>query len=801
MNRRSLSSLAALLLSAVLLGCSGGTVEPDPVPDPDPVVGNTRGFLTDLPPGLDARELEVVSGADSSAVDQDGVFHVDVRDSTVSTAVFAVDEDDRPVFMSLHTRRSGADLEIGVEETAYSLVLMHPLLMTTDPDVVERARWVIGDLASFRTFVGILSNRIEAGYLLGDADAEVEAALAAVYDEFIGVLAEGYRNALRDKDIGPINGLTLLGPDIGNTELSYSLRNGDRLKRWISVYASTTDLAGDSTDYEFIEIIPSPGISLLQILLDLLDGGGLSWPAEEGGTHTVPLGDLQAVDLRCYGLGTDISLGMEDFDRAFTPMLFSIVFDIGIPIISAATGFDAELRGRPQDHPLMFFIENAPTHCPQLASVVYQGIVNQRMPDVIFPLADCFIEQILDNPRVFTDLVNQMLLSQFGAQVARRVVNNCLWPLRLVNAAITGFNVGWTLASVATTETVTEFHMDIGGGPELITTIHGNVVDAATGNPIEGVAVSLNHFGGPAIAATSTDAAGAFQIGAPAGQLSITCSMFGYHSSTQFVEVSETAPQSIFLPTRLLAEPSDDPGSFSGRIIDASSGGAVPYATVEIARGLDVPDAEILLSTTCDGAGIYAFENVESGSYTVTASKDGFIEQSIYVTVVSNLSLGGQDITISPLLGGDVRFVLTWGATPTDLDSHLATPTIGGTPYEVRWNARGSLTSPPYAMLDVDDVTSYGPETITVSESFPGAYRYAVYRWSSGNLTDSQAQVVLYWGDTVMREWTVPTVGSGRWWYICDFDIDGGELVEHNVLQDTAPPGMSSSKGSVTKSP
>jgi len=59
---------------------------------------------------------------------------------------------------------------------------------------------------------------------------------------------------------------------------------------------------------------------------------------------------------------------------------------------------------------------------------------------------------------------------------------------------------------------------------------------------------------------------------------------------------------------------------------------------------------------------------------------------------------------------GSVRFVLTWGYLPKDLDSHLFTPNEQHIYFAQK---------APYlagANLDVDDTTSYGPETTTITE-------------------------------------------------------------------------------------
>jgi hypothetical protein len=85
------------------------------------------------------------------------------------------------------------------------------------------------------------------------------------------------------------------------------------------------------------------------------------------------------------------------------------------------------------------------------------------------------------------------------------------------------------------------------------------------------------------------------------------------------------------------------------------------------------------------------------------------------------------NITLSQeILPGSLRFVLTWGAIPWDLDSELFVPSIGGNaPQGVNCcRHRGFINFPPFAYLDRDATRGYGPETITIRQLFPGTYTY-----------------------------------------------------------------------------
>lgn len=69
---------------------------------------------------------------------------------------------------------------------------------------------------------------------------------------------------------------------------------------------------------------------------------------------------------------------------------------------------------------------------------------------------------------------------------------------------------------------------------------------------------------------------------------------------------------------------------------------------------------------------------------------------------------------------------LTWGATPSDLDSRIILPEGGQVSYE----NRGSLIAEPFVNLDTDDTSSFGPEVVTVIRPKVGTYRYFVNNYS-----------------------------------------------------------------------
>src|SRR5690606_16335738 len=142
-----------------------------------------------------------------------------------------------------------------------------------------------------------------------------------------------------------------------------------------------------------------------------------------------------------------------------------------------------------------------------------------------------------------------------------------------------------------------------------------------------------------------------------------------------------------------------------------------------------------------------------------------------YSNLLPKCPCKGLTYAISPGLQnlGGLRVVLRCGATPADLGSHVPYP---GNP--ISFNAKTGDD----AALDVDDADRYGPETITLQKKrFGDTYVYAVHNFThSGNpssnaLSNSQAKVFVYVGQSLVRTYYVPTGQRGNLWTV--FRLNG----------------------------
>ena len=102
--------------------------------------------------------------------------------------------------------------------------------------------------------------------------------------------------------------------------------------------------------------------------------------------------------------------------------------------------------------------------------------------------------------------------------------------------------------------------------------------------------------------------------------------------------------------------------------------------------------------------------------------------------------------------------------------------------------------------LDLDDTTSYGPETITLNTNNSAPYYYYVHRYAGdGTVSSSGAQIRVYHGADMVRTFNVPTgQGNGDYWNV--FAVVNGQIVVRNTITDGADIGYAGAPGIMTAS-
>lgn len=216
----------------------------------------------------------------------------------------------------------------------------------------------------------------------------------------------------------------------------------------------------------------------------------------------------------------------------------------------------------------------------------------------------------------------------------------------------------------------------------------------------------------------------------------------------------------------------------SGLVTDARTGTGINGALISV---LHTDRA-----ATSDIDGIYTLIGIPEGYHTVQAQKDGYVSQTQLVNIDGPGSIVNFSLSPEGSSSDEYRFILRWGENPRDLDSHLWLPVSN--PYHIYFGDKGQIDGFPYAMLDLDDTTSYGPETTTMVRNYDGTYQYAVHRFAGeGSLTTSDAIVEIYRGDALIQTVEVPPTGTGDWWVVATVDGITGYITIFNYITNTSP--------------
>lgn len=328
--------------------------------------------------------------------------------------------------------------------------------------------------------------------------------------------------------------------------------------------------------------------------------------------------------------------------------------------------------------------------------------------------------------------------------------------------------------------------------------IIGRVATALDNLSLPDTEVTLSESGGDIVATTLTDELGTYSFAdlpRDAGYL-LTFERETYLAET-FSGITlnpQAGSEALEIPpVRLLSTDNAGIGSLSGTISSAVDGNPLEGVTLEFYRGINNVNGDLAATTMTDADGAYTVEGLEYGNYTCIIFGDGLQTSVVTVFVLGDALVSNQNSTISPVvLTGQTRIVLTWGETPSDLDSHFTGPTLDGTG-AFRISFANSIEED--AQLDTDDVSSFGPETITIENaSRPGVFRYTVHNFSGGapeTLSNSGARVQVIREEGIVAEFFVPQ-GQGNLWRVFDM-INGeifalGDIIERATFDDHFAP-------------
>jgi hypothetical protein len=209
---------------------------------------------------------------------------------------------------------------------------------------------------------------------------------------------------------------------------------------------------------------------------------------------------------------------------------------------------------------------------------------------------------------------------------------------------------------------------------------------------------------------------------------------------------------------------------------DAVTGKPIEGASITLKKKVD--GTEKRTSTNAEGKYIAM---ADFGAWSMNIEKEGYIGwKEDFAFIEAEYPIRADAHLSPPMNDKQYRFVLSWGASPPDLDAHAIGPTPSGGEFHISYRTMVSYERRHF--LDRDDTTGYGPETITLERLDPGSYVYAVHDYSdlsstsSSRLSYSGAVVRVYREREQIAEARIAEGRPGTLWRVFSIDGSTGEL-------------------------
>lgn len=287
---------------------------------------------------------------------------------------------------------------------------------------------------------------------------------------------------------------------------------------------------------------------------------------------------------------------------------------------------------------------------------------------------------------------------------------------------------------------------------------------------------------------------GSYSIALPVGEYKIVIEADGYLPFTAYATVAEN--ENTYMETFLLVAGAEgNRGTATGQVVNALTGMGLEGVTLIARKGWNntTEGAQLNLADQTKVNGEYRI-TLPFGNYTLELTKEGFISSYINIIVQDGIT-SSQNGAMSPVVSGsDYRIVLTWGKNPRDLDSHVFGELSDHSSFHVYYRHKSQYDNGvEVCNLDVDDTTSYGPETITLKTVKEQTYYYYIHHYAgSQHISTSGAQVRVYQGENLIATFNAPTdQGEDKYWNV--FAITNGAIKICNTITATPDVGYACS--------
>jgi len=211
-------------------------------------------------------------------------------------------------------------------------------------------------------------------------------------------------------------------------------------------------------------------------------------------------------------------------------------------------------------------------------------------------------------------------------------------------------------------------------------------------------------------------------------------------------------------------------GTLQGVVRKATDATYVGGATVDV-----MADKQVIRSAVTAASGKFTFK-IPGGEYVVRVSNIPGMDCVVFTEPVdiNNMRTEQRTYAVAPPVGkGQLRFVLTWGELPKDLDSDLVTASGCHVWYAHKQCPDGEAT------LDTDVEDSFGPETINIHTLKAGLYKYKVHAYTDGLMEESDAEVTIYGVGKTAVQFHVEHDGKvdDGWWHVTNLRVsDTGKI-------------------------